>query len=332
MCDITIAYAGGNYRNFVGDGAIMRVGVEDKLKRSLPHCLLVLADGRLLMGLGQVYLDDITLCVWDGDNLAGSGRTLKGHTAPVTRLVKLTGDNGLVVSASEDALRVWDMATEACLHVMVGHRSSVTCLAVLGDASVASGSRDKSMRIWNTSTGKCTFVLTTIPTTVHGLVKLGDGRLVIVGINDPRLEVWDPSTGRSTRTVLPDGWSWDMNNRNRLFRDMICVTCVLALANGGVVSGCENGSLLLWDMTTMKCTLTLRGHTGAVGQLVELPDGRVVSGAVDGKMRVWDMNTGACTVTLPRGPSLVGWFECMAVGPDGRVWSVWRDGVIVLWS
>ncbi len=52
----------------------------------------------------------------------------------------------LIVSGSTDrTIRVWNINTGVCQHVLYGHTSTVRCLALHGDI-VVSGSRDATVR------------------------------------------------------------------------------------------------------------------------------------------------------------------------------------------
>ena len=55
-------------------------------------------------------------------------------------------------------LQIWNAESGACLHTLVGHTSTVRCLAMV-DGRVVSGSRDATLRIWRVSTGDCLHVL-----------------------------------------------------------------------------------------------------------------------------------------------------------------------------
>ena len=86
---------------------------------------------------------------------------LKGHTSTVRclQLVSLPGSVNACISGSRDRqLRVWDLETGRCLHVLEGHTASVRCVTVRGSVAV-SGSYDGSARVWDLETGACKFVL-----------------------------------------------------------------------------------------------------------------------------------------------------------------------------
>ncbi|KAK7065353.1 hypothetical protein SK128_003575, partial [Halocaridina rubra] len=64
-----------------------------------------------------------------------------------------------VVSGSRDAtLRVWDVATGACEHVLVGHVAAVRCVQYNGRL-VVSGAYDYMVKVWNPDREECLHTL-----------------------------------------------------------------------------------------------------------------------------------------------------------------------------
>jgi WD40 repeat protein len=97
------------------------------------------------------------------------------------------------------------------------------------------------------------------------------------------------------------------------------------------LSGSDDRTLKLWDLTTGQPHLTLTGHAGSVCAVAIFPDGnRAVSGSHDGTMRLWELATGqqlACC-TEHEYPVCA-----LAVTPDGRhVLSGSLDGSLKLWN
>jgi F-box and WD-40 domain protein CDC4 len=65
---------------------------------------------------------------------------LRGHTSTV-RCIQSAGYKSVVSGSRDTTLRVWDLEKGVSTKVLVGHSSSVRCLAVHGDL-VVSGSYD----------------------------------------------------------------------------------------------------------------------------------------------------------------------------------------------
>lgn len=64
-----------------------------------------------------------------------------------------------VVSGSRDAtLRVWDVETGECLHVLVGHVAAVRCVQYDGRL-VVSGAYDYTVKVWDPEREECLHTL-----------------------------------------------------------------------------------------------------------------------------------------------------------------------------
>jgi WD40 repeat protein len=107
------------------------------------------------------------------------------------------------------------------------------------------------------------------------------------------------------------------------------VTCMVALADGRMVSGSEDATLRVWNAATGECERTLEGHFDNVESLVALADGRVVSGSHDNTLRVWNVATGECELKLRGHTERV---KCLVVLADGRVVSGSQDTTLRVWN
>ncbi|KAI9500392.1 SCF ubiquitin ligase complex subunit cdc4 [Coemansia spiralis] len=115
-------------------------------------------------------------------------RTLEGHSDSVRAVA---GHGNLAVSGSYDCtIRVWDLATGACLHRLEGHTSKVYTIVLDPDMHlILSGSMDGTIRVWDWDTGACLRICRGHLTLV-GLLALQHGTLVSAGA-DTTLRIWD---------------------------------------------------------------------------------------------------------------------------------------------
>jgi len=105
------------------------------------------------------------------------------------------------------------------------------------------------------------------------------------------------------------------------------VDAVAGLPDGRVVSGGDDGGVLVWDPSRPGAGPVELGY-GWVGALAVLADGRVVSGGGEGWLLVWDPSRpGAGPVELG-----YGWVGALAVLADGRVVSGGDDGWLPVWD
>jgi WD40 repeat protein len=72
------------------------------------------------------------------------------------------------------------------------------------------------------------------------------------------------------------------------------LTAVFSPDGRTLVSGMEDGSVLLWEVSTRKIRRTLMGHRGPVHHLTFSDDGQLLaSQSSDGTALIWDMHNGA---------------------------------------
>jgi WD40 repeat protein len=109
------------------------------------------------------------------------------------------------------------------------------------------------------------------------------------------------------------------------------VMAVAATADGRVVSGAADGTLIVWDPATGRLDHTFAGHEEAVRDLAVTPDGRyVVSASFDTTLKVWDLQTERWVRDLAGHGGPV---RAVAVTPDGRyVVSGSEDCTLIVWD
>jgi WD40 repeat protein len=110
------------------------------------------------------------------------------------------------------------------------------------------------------------------------------------------------------------------------------VTSVAISSDGKtLVSGSEDRTIKVWDLSTGKAVHTLTGHTGAVESVAISGDGKtLVSGSKDVTIRVWELPTGKESRPLN---GHTGAIESVAISGDGNtlVSGSW-DGIIKVWE
>ena len=146
-----------------------------------------------------------------------------------------------------------------------------------------------------------------------------DGKKLISGATDGKVQMWDTETGvlltsfteqnprREIITALTLSANGSLiavgsNKRIRLLGSHkqtglkeiphdVVETLAFSPDDAVLVVGLRNGGVELWDMTTGDKISTLDGHSAPVGTLVFSPDGKtLVSTGHDGTILVWDWN------------------------------------------
>ena len=108
--------------------------------------------------------------------------TFEGHEDIVESVAVLEG--GRLASGSWDkTIKVWEVATGACVTTLEGHSDWVNSVVALEGGRLASASMDMTMKIWELGPGEC--IATLGPEAdkggVYSMVALEGGRLAIRG-------------------------------------------------------------------------------------------------------------------------------------------------------
>jgi WD40 repeat protein len=83
-----------------------------------------------------------------------------------------------------------------------------------------------------------------------------------------------------------------------------------------VALGGHTGAIGIWNATTGKKILALRGHTAEVPAITFSPNGKLIATAsIDGTAKVWDTTTGENLLTLPVDSRGAGG---VSFTPDGK--------------
>ena len=106
------------------------------------------------------------------------------------------------------------------------------------------------------------------------------------------------------------------------------VRAVAALGDGRIVSGCDDGTIRIWNAATGEI-VHLDGHQGGVTALAVLSDGRIASASRDRTIRSWDVAAGVEVARLEGHKDSV---NALAVLPDGRIVSGSADKTIRIWN
>ncbi len=276
------------------------------------------------------------------------------HDGHVNCLMTLPGRR--VVSSNDSTIKVWNLSRpkeEQCEVTLKNFLGAVGLVKRLTDGRLVSTSDNGDIIVWglNQPQGdECMIVMgggrpEGHKGRVNAIRELLDGRLVS-GSSDKTIKVWDLSIASDTRFQLEEDETLEgkiisrsvpmpIGCQETLTGHKDCVTSLLVLPDGRLVSGSYDNTIKLWDLSKPqgeRCMATLTGHEGRVHTLTLLPDGRLVSGSSDHTIKVWDLsNPGGepCVGTLIGHASVV---TCVRVMLDGRVVSSSADHTVKVWN
>ncbi len=120
--------------------------------------------------------------------------SIEGHTKNVNSIIQLM-DGNLASCSKDKTIRIWNIQTRECLHILLGHNNSVSAITQISKERIVSGSGDNTIRIWDVNSGKCEGILKGHAKGVTSLCFLMDKRL-ISGSDDTRMKIWNISDNK----------------------------------------------------------------------------------------------------------------------------------------
>ncbi len=230
-----------------------------------------------------------------------------GMGNPCGSVLGYGNQDAIVVSGGCDRdVRVWDLRTGECKHVLRGHTSTVRCLKVLDGKPIAvSGSRDSTLRVWNVETGTLVHLLAGHQHSVRCIEVAGNQ--VASGSYDGTCRIWNLDTGVCQHVL----------------RGHIHYIYAVAFDGKRVATGSLDSTVRVWSASTGDCLALFQGHTSLVGQL-QLLDNTLVTGGSDGRVIVFSLNTYECLHRLCAHDNSVTCLQfderyIITGGNDGRV-------------
>ncbi|SRR6266496_1112560 len=187
-------------------------------------------------------------------------RSLIGHEGAVSDC-KLSNDGKMALSASSDrTLRIWDLETGLCKHILRGHTDEINACALSADGRLAlSASTDKTLRLWDVERGECLRVLQEHTGKVTGCTLNEDGSLAVSSSYDQTIRVWD----------IRANTSFALSGHEER------VTCRALDSTGRLVlSGSYDKTLRLWNIVTRECLTVIENEFGGITHCALSGDGQ----------------------------------------------------------
>eukprot|EP00050_Salpingoeca_kvevrii_P007124 m.293970 g.293970 ORF g.293970 m.293970 type:complete len:445 (-) comp12898_c0_seq1:1883-3217(-) len=93
-----------------------------------------------------------------------------------------------------------------------------------------------------------------------------------------------------------DNWKGGNAAHHRINCESQGVYC-LEYDENKIITGNRDHTIKIWNLNTLNCDFSLRGHTGSV-LCLQFDNERIISGSSDSTIRVWDMATKECRAVL----------------------------------
>eukprot|EP01132_Coremiostelium_polycephalum_P005699 gene5699-7092_t len=259
--------------------------------------------------------------VWDV-NTGNLVVNLEGPTEAIEWIDWHPNGNVLMAGSADYCAYMWTIVKGVLTATFVGHGGPVSCGGITPHSrKVVTGSEDGTIRVWNPRDSTTTLRIDQSNTFHENMITCmafspQDGNMVISGGEDYFPCISNLNTGKSigrlqghTNHITSVAWS----NSNSTF----------------VMSGSEDGSIRVWDLTSMQTRTTLKHKSTITKLLSHRTEPILFSSSVDKTICMWDERSGKQIKQFLGHQDSILDFD---VNPEGRIVTASDDKVSLVFS
>lgn len=214
-------------------------------------------------------------------------RRFQGHTGRVNS-VSCSKDGSVIISASYDgSVRIWDgrSFSSTPIQVLSDAKDSVSCVKIINDdvsgsKEIVTTSIDGKMRTYDLRRGVMSEDDFGEHMSLTNIAFTSDARCSVISCLDGAIHITERSSGSLLNTM------YGGHKANRY-----SIQCAVSPDDNSIISGSEDGSVVLYDFMSKKVVQRLIGHVRATCSVSCHPSldhsSVILSGSYDGEAIVW---------------------------------------------
>ncbi|KAF7136838.1 hypothetical protein CNMCM5793_006408 [Aspergillus hiratsukae] len=241
--------------------------------------------------------------------------SLDYHHKPVTRLA-FSDERQILASASTDGImRLWDVTTGRCLHVIEGFNHEITIMRFSPHGKRLASLSSGIIQVWDVATGRC---LQTIDGS-HGFkaIAFPEEENLIAVSGTHQVQYWDIASKVYARCI----------------HSLASCPASIAFSDDAktLATWSSDDLIRVWNISADGCSMKWIPDSIASPYAVALsPDGKIIAAAASTAIQALDTETGECLLNI-KGRCLP--VQALAVSSRKRLLaSEWDRKTIKLWS
>ena len=207
---------------------------------------------------GTIFLSDVLKVLENSDDIGNDSllNVLTGNTHGITALALSPADTTLASGGADGRIHLLDIATRRELKILKGAQSTITALTFAIDGThLFSGEENGTIRRWNALTGKEIGIVYSTPLgAITALSYSSSNEHLAIGNATGTIQFFDLVKKR--KKELP-------TSHSRI------TTLIFSEDGRTLVSGSENGTILLWNMNEVFLSKGTQGNTSEKDSVVE---------------------------------------------------------------
>lgn len=213
-----------------------------------------------------------------------------GHRSEV-RLVKVSNDGKLVLSASDESMKLWNVNTGNCIRTIVTDVAVLSGIFTPSDSEVVLGLQSGAIYYYDLNTGDLIDSIQAHEAAINSIEIAPDGKGFITGSADKSIKFWEFKRKKEGKARIKHIKTLQIGE---------AVLCVRYSPDQRLIA------IALLDMTvkvfyedSLKFFLSLYGHKLPVTSMSISSDSSIIAtGSADKSIKVWSLQFGDCRRSL----------------------------------